>query len=794
MKKQLHFLIALGIAFFFLTTISYAQVGNKSQLSIKEIMQGDDFVGHLPSRLQWSDNSKILYFNWNTENAISDSLYTYKLSSEEISKVNFETQWEMPSNRAIFNKDKSKKLYAKNGDLFLLDLSNYVKTQITNTLARESNPHFTTNESKVAYRNGNNLFTWEISTGKTVQVTDFKKDAPQDKPVDDKDQWLKDDQIEMFNILQENKERKEEEKKYADQSKLKRPLPIPLKGMVVMSVQLSPDGNYVTYIMTKQSPSKRTIVPQWVSESGYTGDQNTRSKVGDKPATYKMFIYDINNRKTYAVESDSLEGIDYVPEYTLDYPDKKYENKDRVGSISAPVWSEDGQRAFIEINSNDYKDRWLALLNMADGTIETIEHQHDEAWIAGPGIGWFSEKALGWMPDDRSIWFVSEVSGYAHLYSKDVVSKKVKALTKGKFEVFTPQISNDKKYWYFTSSKGHPGERHFYSMPINGGKAQRITTMTGNNEVELSPDEKYLAIRYSYSNKPWEIFLMKNPLISGQDENLMQITKSTTANFKDYEWRVPENITFKAEDGVKVHARLYQPRADVKNKAAVIFVHGAGYLQNAHKWWSSYGREYMFHNILADNGYTVLDIDYRASSGYGRDWRTGIYRHMGGKDLSDQVDGVKHLVDKYDIDPEKVGIYGGSYGGFITLMAMFNEPKTFKAGAALRSVTDWAHYNHGYTARILNTPATDSLAYRRSSPIYFAEGLQGKLLMLHGMIDDNVHFQDVVRLSQRFIELGKEDWEMAIFPVERHGFTKASSWTDEYTRIFKLFQETLLNK
>ena len=200
----------------------------------------------------------------------------------------------------------------------------------------------------------------------------------------------------------------------------------------------------------------------------------------------------------------------------------------------------------------------------------------------------------------------------------------------------------------------------------------------------------------------------------------------------------------------------------------------------------------MFHNLLTDLGYTVLDIDYRGSAGYGRDWRTGIYRYMGGKDLSDQVDGAEYLVAEHGVEPERVGIYGGSYGGFITLMAMFTEPETFTSGAALRSVTDWAHYNHGYTSNILNEPVEDPIAYRRSSPIYFAEGLEGHLLIAHGMTDTNVHFQDVVRLVQRLIELGKEDWELAVYPVEGHGFVEPSSWTDEYRRILELFNETLL--
>jgi dipeptidyl aminopeptidase/acylaminoacyl peptidase len=273
-----------------------------------------------------------------------------------------------------------------------------------------------------------------------------------------------------------------------------------------------------------------------------------------------------------------------------------------------------------------------------------------------------------------------------------------------------------------------------------------------------------------------------------------QLTTSTTEAFNAYKWRDPEIIQFKAADGAMVPAKLYKPSEGKKNGAAVIFVHGAGYLQNVHRWWPSYFREFMFNNLLADKGYTILAIDFRASAGYGRDWRTAIYRHMGGKDLSDQVDGAKYLVAQQGVDKERIGIYGGSYGGFITLMALFKEPETFKSGAALRSVTDWAHYNHGYTANILNTPVQDSLAYARSSPIYFAEGLEGNLLILHGMVDTNVHFQDVVRLSQRLIELGKTNWEMAIFPLESHGFREASSWTDEYRRIYKLFDDTLLEK
>ena len=154
-------------------------------------------------------------------------------------------------------------------------------------------------------------------------------------------------------------------------------------------------------------------------------------------------------------------------------------------------------------------------------------------------------------------------------------------------------------------------------------------------------------------------------------------------------------------------------------------------------------------------------------------------------------DGARWMVNHLNVDPKRIGIYGGSYGGFITLMAMFTRPEVVAAGAALRPVTDWAHYHQSYTSNILNQPQDDEESYLRSSPIYFAEGLQGALLICHGMVDTNVHFQDTVRLTERLIQLRKENWETAIFPVENHGFQRSDSWVDEYKRILNLVEANL---
>jgi dipeptidyl aminopeptidase/acylaminoacyl peptidase len=425
------------------------------------------------------------------------------------------------------------------------------------------------------------------------------------------------------------------------------------------------------------------------------------------------------------------------------------------------------------------------LLDIKTGGLKLLDRQHDDAWIGGPGIRYGS--APSWLSDNKRIYFQSEESGYSHLYTIDVISGQKKAITSGKYEVYNPILSRDKKFWYYLSNETDPGIRELYRISVQDGTKAKLTNLGGGIEAELSPDEKYFALRVSSASKPWELYLMENR----EKAVPVKVTESVTGEFSSYPWRIPDYVKIKASDGTMLPARLYKPSNSGKSGPAVIFVHGAGYLQNAHRWWSSYSREYMFHNFLVDNGYTVLDIDYRGSSGYGRDWRTAIYRFMGGRDLDDHVDGARYLVEQHNVDPGKIGVYGGSYGGFITLMAMFTKPGTFKAGAALRPVTDWAHYNHGYTSNILNTPVSDSLAYIKSSPIYYADGLQGALLICHGMVDDNVHFQDAVRLSQRLIELGKENWELAVYPVESHGFVEPSSWTDEYRRIFRLFENNL---
>lgn len=782
-------------AYFFLLipAICFAQDKNKPSLTIEHIMSDAKWMGTSPSNLHWGADGQTLYFNWNPDKAPSDSLYFITMKNKTPQKARVAQKQDILRATSInYNKNRTAYTYSQNGDIFYKDVKSGKSIQITKTVEIESNSEFSFNDKRIVYQSGQNLFSWDIASGETIQLTNFQasesgKDSKTPK-LSEQEQWLKNDQLSYMEILKERNQKKEETKAYNDHLPKRKELrKLPTGGNRVLRQAINADGRYISYsIMKPATNRKTTIIPDYVTESGFTTDIPGRTKVGEELASTTFYVYDTQADTVYTIKTDSIEGIRDLPDYVKDYPaqlkERSKKNEARAINSIRASWSPEGTHLVVDIRSSDNKDRWIMLWNPRTNKLELLDRQRNEAWIGGPGLN-----NLGWV-DDSNLFYQSEKTGYSHLYTINIKNREKKALTNGNYEVQTAILSADKKHFYITTNEVHPGEKQFYRLRIPDSKRDRITSMTGANEVTLSPDEKTIAFLYSYSNKPWELYLQPNTPGSKADQitNLAQ-----SAEFKSYPWRDPEVITFKARDGAEVYGRVYKPANAKPGMPAVVFVHGAGYLQNAHKWWSSYFREYMFHNFLADNGYYVIDIDYRGSAGYGADWRTGIYRHMGGKDLTDNVDAADYLVKTYGVDSKKIGIYGGSYGGFITLMAMFTTPDVFAAGAGLRSVTDWANYNHGYTANILNEPFNDSLAYRRSSPIYYAEGLKGHLLMCHGMVDVNVHFQDIVKLSQRLIELKKDNWELAVYPMEDHGFVEPTSWMDEYKRIFKLYETTL---
>jgi dipeptidyl aminopeptidase/acylaminoacyl peptidase len=777
---------------FIVAFLFFSSIGQSQSLQLGDIMKGDTFIGEQPFFGRWALDSKKVYFEWNPNNEVGASTYFWEkgmtkpqLASPSVaafSKLDFKSK---PNADIVYYLDK--------GALYSYSIQNKISKKLIQQSNPISNLQLGKDEGVLFFIQKENLLKLDTKEGTVVQLTNFKEGKEKEKE-DEKDNFLKNQQKELFQFIRDQEAKKDWNKAKADENKSDFPKSFYYGKDSFESLKMNPKGNYATFRLVEVTEIKSEVMENFITKDGYNKSVDTKKKVSTANLNKSKFgIYSVAKDSVCFMNFSSLSHIQDTPEYYKEYENlKNKEKEDKLLFVQEPTYNEDGSFAVTEIRSLDNKERWIVQLNLEKATFKEIDYQHDEAWIGGPGIPSYANSSgtLDFLADNETIYFQSEATGYSHLYSYNLKTNRRIQLTRGDWEVRDVNLSKDKKTFYLTTNTTNLGNRVFYKLAASGGNLQPILTKDGAHEVTLSPDEATLLVRYSYKNKPWEFYTAVNK----KESILNQITYSTSKEFESYSWRKPEIITFKAADGISISARLYKPEVAKANQAAILFVHGAGYLQNAHNYWSSYHREYMFHNLLTDLGYTVLDIDYRGSDGYGRDFRTGIYRFMGGKDLSDQIDGKNYLLQNLGINSEKVGMYGGSYGGFITLMAMLTKPTEFKSGAAIRSVTDWAHYNHGYTGNILNFPETDPEAYKKSSPIYFADNLQGNLLMLHGMVDDNVEYKDIVRMSQRFIEQGKKNWSLSSFPVEAHGFKVTSSWVDEYGRILDLFNTTLLEQ
>jgi dipeptidyl aminopeptidase/acylaminoacyl peptidase len=806
-------LVPLGLAVLF----SQAQPAERFVLTIDNIMRGPGLVGYEPAQVRWSGDSRRIYFQWKQASQREDAppdTYVVERDGSGLRKLSDEESRDAPPAIGDATKDKRLVTFMRDGDIFVYDSTTGKSRQLTRTTDAETNPRFLADGRRVAFTRAGNLYVMSLDTGELVQMTDIRPAAVAgagqpgaaaavggrggrggafappttgETPPrgTDSQEYLKKEQKDLLEVIRERTALREEQESRRKKENPRKPFTLQARQSVV-GLQLSPDEKYVIAAVA-ESPqnAKNTIVPNFVTESGYAENIPGRSNVGDTQTRTRLAVI--------GAESGEVKWVDHGQRVTPPAsaaaqktesapPGRTPAPAEREVQLLQPVWSEDGAKAVLLARAADNKDRWLLALDPATGKTRVLASDHDSAWVGGPG-----SNTLGWMKNDREVFFQSERTGYSHLYVVGFDGGEPRALTSGNWEVINARLSQDKSRFYLTASKDSPYEQHLYEMTAGGGALTRLTAAPGKHVATVSPDDRWIADISSYTNRPPELYVQENRPRSVAK----RLTTSPDPEFTQYPWLDTPIVTFTARDGVKVPAHLFKPEHFRLGGPAVIFIHGAGYLQNVDRKWSTYYREYMFHHILMERGYIVLDVDYRGSAGYGRDWRTAIYEHMGGKDLDDIVDAARYLASQHGVDPKRIGLYGGSYGGFLTLMGMFTQPEVFRAGAALRPVTDWAYYNHGYTSAILNVPQNDAEAYRRSSPVYFAGGLKGALLICHGMVDTNVEFQDTVRLVQKLIELRKENWQVAVYPVENHSFVQPSSWADEYKRILALFEQNL---
>ncbi len=776
---------------------------NDISLSMEQIMADPDWLGRQPESPQFSPTGEHIIYARKREGSIVRDLFVTNAGEGNGSLLALEDEHRHHYDEIIDDDDFSFVAWIYEGNVFAQQRNGGGVVQLTRDSSQARNlRYFQT--GGVSYQAGNRFVSVDVATGKQSEVFNWSfAEAPE--PVKEPADYIAKEQqklIQYVQIQRANRQARfdqEQARAKANASIVNNTFYFDEKHTNVLA-SLSPDGRFAIVVTRENKPRRddSDIMPDYIEENGRIKAQSVRQRVADaKSESHDIYFLDIQAGTTKKL------GYQTLPGYNEDVlADVKRENAEAKGetytnnrlprdigllfdwyATEMPVkWHDDGEHVALMLEAWDNKDRWIVSVDVSDPKFITQHRMHDKAWVN------YRFNQFDWFDESLTLFLLSEETGYSQLFVKPL-NGEIQQITKGRYVVDDVVLSDDDRYFYYKANKKHPGIYEVYRSPAAGGKSEMLTDFNGMTDFVLSPKEDRLLLTHSSLSMPPELYTLR---LDGE-ANPQKLTNTISEAFLSIDWTVPSIVPVPSSHTEQpIYSRVYTPSGtSTEKRRAVVFNHGAGYLQNAHLGWSGYFREFMFHSLLVSKGYVVLDMDFRASAGYGRDWRTAIYRQMGTPEVQDLKDGVDWLVENANVDRQRIGTYGGSYGGFLTFMALFNEPELFQAGAALRPVSDWAHYNLPYTSNILNTPDLDPIAYERSSPIYFAEGLNKPLLMNAPMVDDNVFFVDVVRLVQRLIELEKEDFETAIYPVEPHGFIQPSSWLDEYRRIYKLFEDNL---
>lgn len=715
-------------------------------LTVKEIMKQRSIAGMRVSAQRLSPDGKWVMYLWNAEGKNPRDLYLASTSGGT------PTKWLSPKD---FGKPAPKKK-ADPLEYGVVITDEFVLSQRNGI----GNLRWSPDSSKILFTRGGDIYVLKMGEKSPKRITKTQS-AEFSADFLDKDRILFQQSGNMFSINTADGTLTQISKE-ANRA----------KRISVFGGTKSKDGSMMAYTASDGSKRRPLFVPNYLPY--YTAAPSVRRG-------WSKF-------KIYATKTDG--SLDKAIEVKL----PKQEGE---GYVAGLEWLADNRTLIIDRIDKTHKRRQMFLVDvLAEKPVPVKIHEEgDDKWI-----GRISRIIEAHPTDPKMFFFASEKeSGYNHLFLADAAQKTTKRLTNGKWETSWAKWFSDDLV-LMSSTKDGASERSIQSIRIGQNGNPTVADTFKGMRAGFQLESGTVVFNGSNWRTPSDLYALPNLCVPCRDiKRPRNITNTAPKEFLARKWNEPKFTEFKARDGKMVPAKIYFPSGFNKSKKypMVVFVHGAGYLQNVINGWNNYYREFMFNQLLTQKGYVVLDIDYRGSAGYGRDWRTDVYDFLGGLDYTDHVDGIDFMEKEYKIDKSRVGTYGGSYGGFMAAMLAMRAPNHIKAAAALRPVMDWKNYyaaNPFYTSQRLGDPKKNPEAYKRSSPISYASKLERKLLILHGILDDNVHVQDSIQLVEQLMRYDKtEHFDLMLYPAERHGFQRSTSWEDEYERILALFEEELSN-
>jgi len=518
----------------------------------------------------------------------------------------------------------------------------------------------------------------------------------------------------------------------------------------------SPDSSAIAYLEMDERKVSQYPLVDFLSPSGEAEMERYPVAGGANPIV-RVFVASLGGDEPRAVDIGAETDI-YVP---------------RVN------WLTDSKHLAIQRLNRAQTRLDLLIADTNTGETRSVLSENDPNWIN-------LSDDLYFLKDGKRFLCSTERSGYRHLYLYDVGGKQLAQLTKGDWEVAgLDGVDEAKGLVYFTATEKSPLQRQLYRVALDGSGFARLTKEDGTHAAVFAPNASAFIDTFSSTAAP-----PRQDLYRADGSHIAAINENKASELTDYHLSPMEFVTVKTHDGVQLNASIIKPPdfQPQKKYPVLVYAYGGPHAQVVRNAWG--GATFLWHQLMAQKGYIIFSVDNRGSAGRGHAFETPLHFRLGAQELSDQRDGVQYLKSLPYVDANRIGIWGWSYGGHMTLHAMFEASDDFKAGFAGGPVTDWRYYDSIYTERYLGLPQKNEKGYQDSSPVKYAGQLKGKLLIAHGTGDDNVHFANTLSVINDLIEAGKYV-EVLAFPGRGHGVSDPPARRVLMQRVTQFFLDNL---
>lgn len=525
----------------------------------------------------------------------------------------------------------------------------------------------------------------------------------------------------------------------------------------------SPSGDKIAYYKFDESEVKQYILQRWNNGQLYPENyQYKYPKAGEKNSEISIHIYNLASNKTVNIDLGKEKDI-YIP---------------RV------QWTKDNE--LLSITKLNRRQNQLELLhaNASTGKASLVLNEESDTYI---DINYCDD--LLYLDDNKSFIYSSERNGFKHLYQYDMNGKLIKQITDGNWEVETlVGIDQANKKIYYISTEPSPLDRAFYAINLDGKKKTLLSPGSGTTSVNVSDDFKYYISYYSNANTPLQVELRQlkgnSPIkVLKDNERLKEVASK-------YELSEKEFFQFSVTDNVLINGYMLKPNDfdPSKKYPLLIFQYSGPGSQNVTNSWG--GSHFYWHQMLAQKGYIIAYIDPRGTGGRGVEFKKSTYGKIGKLEAEDIISGAKHLAAKDFVDEERVGVWGWSYGGFVSSLCMLFGNDVFKAGITVAMVSNFRFYDTIYTERYLDTPQNNPEGYDNYAPLSHVEKLSGRYLLIHGTGDDNVHVQNTIVFQDALLEKGKQ-FDLFYYPDRTHGIYEENSYPHLFSLMRNFIEENL---